>query len=406
MREPELPDEEVASVTRAYLLRRTGQPYPPGLEGRALGFVVSERRHSDLNWIIVSTAVTVIALGAIVVAFGLSHMAAPSPSHSAPVPTPQMSICTAASVHATLTPPGTATSTSANGVIRYTTDGVLFTNISSSGCSLERPSLMQVTIPSEMLTTDNLAKVPLRTFIAPGAAVTLEFGSQVGCSTFQAPLVAASVTLTVPNLGTLSLTGLELNLMCGPPIDLGMQPSPSAPPSASPSLSTATRAPLCLASQIQVSYLMGASGAAAGNTSIVLGIRDSSARPCELRGWPIVQFVAGNGAALPTREMQTTSNFFLSTSLQTVILQTGTALLQTTQPIGSAPLGSTQDQGYGFISIASDDILLPCETAASVRVVLPGMSASIAVSLRVPMAFPAGQVVCSRGRIQVLPVHR
>jgi hypothetical protein len=402
MREPELPDEEVASLTRAYLIRRTGQPYPRGLESRALGFVVSERRHSGLNWIIVSTAVTVIALGAIVVAFGLSHMAAPSPSHSAPVPTPQLSICTAGSVHATLTPPAT----SANGVIRYTTDGVLFTNISGSGCSLERPSLMQVTVPSEKLAIDNLAKVPPRTFIAPGAAVTLEFGSQVGCSTFQAPLVATSVTLTVPNLGTLSLTGLDLNLTCGPPIVLGMQPSPSAPPSTSPSLSTATRAPLCLASQIQVSYLMGASGAAAGNTSIVLGIRDGSARPCELRGWPIVQFVAGNGAALPTREMQTTSNFSLSTSLQTVILQTGTAPLQTTQPIGSAPLGSTQDQGYGFISIGSDDILLPCETAASVRVVLPGMSASIVVSLRVPMAFPAGQVVCSGGRIQVLPVHR
>jgi hypothetical protein len=406
MREPELPDEEVASLTRAYLIRRTGQPVPPGLEIRAVGFLVSERRHHGLSWIIVSTVVTVIALGAIVAAFAFSHSAAPAPSRSAPVPTPQMSICAAASVHATLTPPGTASSTSANGVIRYTTDGVLFTNISSGGCYLERPSLMQVTIPSETLTIDNLAKVPPRTYLAPEAAVTLEFGSQVGCATFQAPLVATSVTLTIPNLGTLSLTGLKLNLMCGVPIVLAMQPSPGAPPSASPSVSTATRAPLCLASQLQVSYLMSASGAAAGNTSIVLGVRNASTRPCELRGWPVVTFVASNGAALPTREMQTTSNFSLSTSLQTVILQTGTAPPQTTQPIGSAPLGSTQDQGYGFISIGSDDVVLPCETAASIRVALPGVSTSIVVSLRVPMAFPAGQVVCSEGMIQVLPVFR
>jgi len=150
---------------------------------------------------------------------------------------------------------------------------------------------------------------------------------------------------------------------------------------------------------------MGASGGGAGNISIVLGIRNRSPRPCELRGWPILQFLAGNGAELPTREVQTTSNFSLSTNLQTVVLQTGTAPLETSQPIGSAPLGTTQDFGYGYISIGGDDILLPCETAAGIRVVLPGVRTPIVVSLRVPMAFPTGQVVCSSGRVQVLPVH-
>jgi hypothetical protein len=150
---------------------------------------------------------------------------------------------------------------------------------------------------------------------------------------------------------------------------------------------------------------MGASGGGAGNISIVLGIRNRSARPCELRGWPILQFLASNGAELSTREVQTTSNFSLSTSLQTVVLQTGTAPLEISQPIGSAPLGTTQDFGYGYISIGGDDILLPCETAASIRVVLPGVRTPIVVSLRVPMAFPTGQVVCSAGKIQVLPVH-
>ena len=177
------------------------------------------------------------------------------------------------------------------------------------------------------------------------------------------------------------------------------------PPTASPSVSTATSAPLCLASQLQVAYLMGPSGGGAGNISIVLGIRNRSARPCELRGWPILKLLASNGAELPTREVQTTSNFSLSASPQTVVLQTGTAPLETSQPIGSAPLGSTQDFGYGYVSIGGDDILLPCETAASIRVVLPGVSTSIVVSLRVPDAFPTGQVVCSAGAIQVLPVH-
>jgi Protein of unknown function (DUF4232) len=177
------------------------------------------------------------------------------------------------------------------------------------------------------------------------------------------------------------------------------------PPTASPSVSTATSAPLCVASQVQISYLMGASGGAAGNTSIVLGIRNRSAQPCELRGWPVLQLLTGDGAVLPTREVQTTSNFFLTTSLQTVILQTGTAPLVSNQELGSAPLGSPQDFGYGYISIGANDILTPCETAASVRVLLPGVSTSIVASLQVPTAFPTGQVVCSDGRIQVLPVH-
>jgi hypothetical protein len=156
-----------------------------------------------------------------------------------------------------------------------------------------------------------------------------------------------------------------------------------------------------LASQVQIGYLMGASGAAAGNTSIVLGVRNNGARPCELRGWPLLQFLASNGAALPTRETQTTSNFFLSTTLQTVILQTGTVPLDTSQELGSSP----QVVGYSYISIGGDDILPPCETVASIRVVLPGVRTPIVVSLRVPIAFPAGQVVCSAGRVQVLPVH-
>jgi hypothetical protein len=102
--------------------------------------------------------------------------------------------------------------------------------------------------------------------------------------------------------------------------------------------------------------------------------------------------------------MQTTSNFSMSTTLQTVILQSGTAPLQTTQPIGSAPVEPMQGTGYGFISIGSNDVVLPCETATTIRVVLPGVRTPFVVSLQVPMAFPSGQVVCSGGTIQVLPV--
>jgi hypothetical protein len=305
MPEPQLSNEEVANLTRAYLLRRSAQPYPRDLESRTLSVATSERRHRGLSWIVVSALVTIVALGAISVAYALAHDTAPSPARFAPVPIPPTPICSSASVRVSLTPPGTASTAYSYGVLRYATDGVLFTNISSQACYVARPTLMQVSIPSEMLTIDNLAKIPLRTPLAAGASVTLEFGDLVMCATFQMPPTATGVTLQVPSLGTLSLTGLHLELSCGAPIVLAMQPSPSAPPSVSPSVSTATSAPMCLGSQVQISYLMGASGAAAGNTSIVLGMRNSSARPCELRGWPVVQFVGSNGGTSATREMQT-----------------------------------------------------------------------------------------------------
>lgn len=118
-----------------------------------------------------------------------------------------------------------------------------------------------------------------------------------------------------------------------------------------------------------------------------------------------MQFLTSNGTPVSTREVQTTSNFSGSAILREVILQTGTAPLDTTQAIGTAPVGSTQQVGYGYISIGSNDILVPCETAASIHVLLPGMRTPIVVDLRVPGAFPTGQVVCSAGEIQVLPVH-
>jgi hypothetical protein len=88
MPEPQLSNEEVANLTRAYLLRRSAQPYPRDLESRALKVATSERRHRGLSWIVVSALVTIVALGAIGVAFALAHDTAPSPARFAPVPAP------------------------------------------------------------------------------------------------------------------------------------------------------------------------------------------------------------------------------------------------------------------------------------------------------------------------------
>lgn len=97
---------------------------------------------------------------------------------------------------------------------------------------------------------------------------------------------------------------------------------------------------------------------------------------------------------LPTDEVRSTSDLSQTISVQTVILQTGTAPFDTTQQMGSAPAV----RGYGYISIRANGVLLPCKTATSIRVVLPGFRTSIVVNLEVPGDFPEGQVFCSGGR--------
>ena len=57
-----------------------------------------------------------------------------------------------------------------------------------------------------------------------------------------------------------------------------------------------------------------------------------------------------------------------------------------------------------FIKFTGDDVIPPCETAAGVRVVLPGESTPIVADLRVD-GFPDGQIFCSAGKIFVLPIQ-
>jgi hypothetical protein len=99
---------------------------------------------------------------------------------------------------------------------------------------------------------------------------------------------------------------------------------------------------------------------------------------------------------LPTTEIRTDSTFFGSANPISVILDRSCGGTMGC-PSGQPPAA--------YISVAGDEAILPCETAASIRVITPGGSAPIAVDLRVGGSFPGGQQFCSDGKIQVLPVH-
>lgn len=131
--------------------------------------------------------------------------------------------CTPSMIHAALLPPGRYTATSATNVYMYETEAVELTNTSARVCYLSQPTLLDVSVPSGLESVADLYLAPSRVSVPSAASVTLKFGSPVGCSTFQAPIWASSVTVTFPHVGTLRLRGMHMSLLCGAPQLLSFQ---------------------------------------------------------------------------------------------------------------------------------------------------------------------------------------
>jgi len=131
--------------------------------------------------------------------------------------------CTASMIHAALLPPGRYTATYATNVYLYETEAVELTNTSAGGCYLSQPTLMDVSVPSGLLSVADLYLAPSHVNVPSATSATLKFGALVGCATFQAPIWASSVTVTFPHVGNLRLGGLHMGLPCGAPQLLSFQ---------------------------------------------------------------------------------------------------------------------------------------------------------------------------------------
>jgi hypothetical protein len=126
--------------------------------------------------------------------------------------------CAASSVRATLDAPGTFSADSATGVMLYATEAVRLATTSGTSCYLERPTVVQVSLPSRPEDVGSLTGVPSRVDLRPARPVTLEFGSPVGCSHFSPPVWASSVTVTFPGGPTFRLGGMHMDVSCGTPL--------------------------------------------------------------------------------------------------------------------------------------------------------------------------------------------
>ncbi|MHB8487706.1 MAG: DUF4232 domain-containing protein [Candidatus Dormibacteria bacterium] len=169
-------------------------------------------------------------------------------------------------------------------------------------------------------------------------------------------------------------------------------PTVAPTPSPTPPIVTAGE-PTCASSQLQIAYSQALGGGAAGSFVVALGIWNRGSRPCKLRGWATVQFLNPTGGLVPTHWVETTSDFSGSAESRVV------SLLPCAGADGCAP----DSTPAAYISVAGDDVIEPCVTAAGVRVVVPGSSTPVVVNLRAS-GFEDGQIFCSDGEAWLLPI--
>jgi Protein of unknown function (DUF4232) len=170
--------------------------------------------------------------------------------------------------------------------------------------------------------------------------------------------------------------------------------SPLQPPTPSPSpvIVTAGERP-CSASQLQLADSPGLGGGAAGSFVVALGIWNLGNRPCTLRGWATVQLLNASGGLVPTHWLKVMSDFSGGAILRTISLA----------PCACAGGCAPASTPAAYVSIAGNDVLEPCVTAASIRVAIPGSSTPVVVAFRVD-GLQESQVFCSDGGVYLLPI--
>jgi len=146
-------------------------------------------------------------------------------------------------------------------------------------------------------------------------------------------------------------------------------------------------------------------GAAAGNISATIEVRNKSQHDCDLYGYAGLQLLDAHGRPLPTHVIWSRTSFFLSSpAVEAVVgLPAGTA------PLGRAaydPMHPTpQVPGHAYIPLSFNDVVDPCSSAAQLRVTPPDAYLPLVVSAVLRSGFPTVMDVCSGGTVVVNPTR-
>jgi Protein of unknown function (DUF4232) len=152
----------------------------------------------------------------------------------------------------------------------------------------------------------------------------------------------------------------------------------STQPSTSTTTSTSTSAGVapCRASGLALSFL-GQQGAT-GHGELGFVLRNSGSSPCQTIGYPGIQFLDKDGAALPTDSTRTTHDFFGKTHVAALVIDPGASV--------SFRVGVT----HGINSSTG------CSTAAALQVIPPNDTATMHASI------PDGAFECGTATVSPL----
>jgi hypothetical protein len=142
-------------------------------------------------------------------------------------------------------------------------------------------------------------------------------------------------------------------------------------------------------------------GAAAGNISATIEVRNKSQHDCDLYGYAGLGLLDAHGRPLPTRVIWSTRSFFLqSPAVEAVVgLPAGSPAIsrKAFDPMHPVP----EVPGHAYIPLSFNDVVNPCSNAAQLRVTPPDAFKSLVIGA-VPDGGPTSLIfVCSGGTIYV-----
>jgi hypothetical protein len=141
---------------------------------------------------------------------------------------------------------------------------------------------------------------------------------------------------------------------------------------------TASQLSICRAASVKITYLGGQG--ATGHGLLGFAMQNTGRATCTTLGYPGIQFVSKRGAALPTHDMRTTTDFFGTTKFARLTVAPGQS--------GSFRLGVS----HGSASPTG------CVTAGSVQVIPPNDTSTVRI------AIPGGVYECG-GAVTVSPMQ-
>jgi len=139
---------------------------------------------------------------------------------------------------------------------------------------------------------------------------------------------------------------------------------------------TGSGAPPCVASMLALSFLGQQGGM--GHGEIGFQLRNTSSASCRTYGWPGIQFLGQNGAALPTIPHHVTNDFFGSNPAVPLVIAPG------------ASASFRLDVGHGVATSNG------CATAYALQVIAPNDTATLRTSI------PNGAYECRDANVSPL----